>query len=91
VESAVPGISLAVRRDNETLRRVEDRAEIAENLREHVIRRLFNHALTLQGAAGRAQRPDIADTLHKQVDEVDAIIRDIRTAIFSLDPVGDPR
>ena len=77
----------AVRQDNETLRRIEDRAEIAENLRQQVIRRLFDHALTLQGAAGRATRTDLANTLHQQVGEVDAIIRDIREAIFSLDPV----
>ncbi len=76
----------AVRRDNETLRRIDDHAEIAENLRQQVIRRLFDHALTLQVAAGRATRTDVTDTLHEQVGEVDAIIRDIRAAVFSLDP-----
>ena len=30
-------------------------------------------ALTLQGAAGRALRPEVADTLQKQITEVDAI------------------
>lgn len=75
-----------MRRDNETLRRVEDRAEIAENLRQQVIGRLFTLALTLQGAAGRVQRPEIAVTLQEQVTEVGAIISDLRAAIFSLDP-----
>jgi GAF domain-containing protein len=77
----------AVRRDNEELRMVEDRAQIAENLRQQVIRRLFNHALALQGAAGRAVRTDVAETIQQQVVEVDAIIRDIREAIFALDTV----
>ena len=75
-----------IRRDNETLRRVEDRAEIAENLRQHVIGRLFTHALTLQGVAARVARTDAATALQDQITEVDAIIHDLRTAIFSLDP-----
>jgi len=54
-------------------------------LPRQVIRRFFNHAVTLQAAAGRALRPDVADTLQKEVNEVDAIIQDIRAAIFSLD------
>jgi len=75
-----------VRRDNERLRLVEDRTQIAEELRHRAVSRLFAHGLALQGAASRATRPEARETLEVQVDEVDAIIRDIRAAVFSLDP-----
>jgi GAF domain-containing protein len=79
------------RQDTESLRRVEDRAEIADRLRQQVIQRLFQHGLALQVAAGRAAGPEIREILQRQVVEVDGIIRDIRTAIFTIDsPDGPP-
>jgi GAF domain-containing protein len=78
-----------VRRDNEILRRAEDRAEIADRLRQQVIERLFQHALALQGLAARSGDPARA-SLQRQVDEVDEIIKDIRSAVleFDTDPGG---
>ena len=76
-----------VRRDNEQLRLIEDRAQIAEDLRHRVIQRLFGHGLTLQGTASRCGNPDTRTAIEAQIDEVDAIIRDIRTAIFTLHPL----
>jgi GAF domain-containing protein len=75
-----------VRRDNEQVHLVEDRAQIAEDLRDRVIQRLFGHALALQGTASRAGTPQMRTAIQTQIDEVDAIIRDVRTAIFSLSP-----
>ena len=75
-----------VRRDNEQLHLLEDRQQIAEDLRQHVIHRLFSHGLALQGVASRATNPQVRAAIQTQVDEVDAIIRDIRAAAFSLTP-----
>jgi GAF domain-containing protein len=75
-----------VRRDNEALRRTEDRAQIAEDLRHRVIQRLFGHGLALQGIASRTARPEAREALDAQITEVDAVIRDIRAAVFSLGP-----
>jgi len=74
-----------IRRENENLRRLEDRAQIAESLRQSVIQRLFQLGLKLQGAAARAVKPDVRDTIQEQVTEIDQIIADIRTAVFSLE------
>jgi signal transduction histidine kinase len=74
-----------VRRDNEQLHLIEDRAEIAEDLRHRVIQRLFALGLALQGAASRTTKPEIRGLIETQIDEVDAIIREIRAAVFALD------
>ena len=75
-----------IRRDNEQLHLVEDRAQIAEDLRHRVIQRLFGHGLALTATASRASNPHTRTAIEDQIDEVDAIIRDIRSAIFSLNP-----
>jgi GAF domain-containing protein len=75
-----------VRRDNESLRRLEDRAEIAETLRQRVIQRLFQHGLALNSAALRIARPEAREAIQSQITEVDQIITDIRAAVFSLNP-----
>ena len=77
-----------VRRDNERLHLIEDRAEIAEDLRHRVIQRLFGLGLALQGAASRSTQPEVRGLIETQIDEVDAIIREIRAAVFSLDRRG---
>jgi len=74
------------RRDNEQLHLMEDRAQIAEDLRQRVIQRLFGHGLALQGTASRAANPQLRTAIQTQIDEVDAIIRDVRAAVFSLNP-----
>jgi signal transduction histidine kinase len=73
-----------VRRDNEQVRLIEDRQQIAEDLRHRVIQRLFGHGLALQATASRATNPKTRTAIETQIDEVDAIIRDIRAAVFSL-------
>jgi GAF domain-containing protein len=74
-----------IRRENENLRRIEDRARIAESLRQSVIQRLFQLGLKLQGAAARSVKPEVRDTIQEQVGEIDEVIADIRTAVFSLE------
>jgi signal transduction histidine kinase len=78
-----------VRRDNEWLHLLEDRAEIAEDLRHLVIQRLFALGLALQGAASRTTKPEVRASIETQINEIDAIIREIRAAVFSLNRQAD--
>jgi signal transduction histidine kinase len=75
-----------VRADNEQLRLLEDRQQIGDDLRHHVIQRLFSHGLALQGTAARTTDPHTRTAIQAQIDEVDAIIRDIRSAVFARHP-----
>ena len=75
-----------VRRDNEQVRLIEDRQQIAEDLRYRVIHQLFGHGLALQATASRATNPQTRTAIETQIDEVDAMIRDIRAAVFPSAP-----
>jgi two-component system, NarL family, sensor histidine kinase DevS len=67
---------------------VEERDRIARDLHDNVIQGLFATGLSLQGAAVRARElPEVATRIDAAVDELDSIIRRIRTAIFELQPV----
>jgi len=75
-----------VRADAEQLHLLDDRQQIGEELRHHVIHRLFRHGLTLTAEASRSADPRTRTAMRTQIDEVDAIIRDIRTAVFTFSP-----
>ena len=64
--------------------RLEDRERIARDLHDIVIQRLFAAGMTLQGAAARVTDPDARSRVERAVDELDATIKEIRTAIFQL-------
>jgi len=66
-----------------------ERDRIARDLHDLVIHRLFASGLALASASRRAQPPEVADQLVTIVDDLDAIIREIRTTIFSLGRVPD--
>jgi two-component system, NarL family, sensor histidine kinase DevS len=78
------------RQDNELLRMIDDRRYIATELHQRVIQRLFRLGLDLQGLVGRVANDQIRDALRTKVEETDAVIRELREAIFSLQP-ADPR
>jgi signal transduction histidine kinase len=77
---------------------LEDRERIARDLHDVVIQRLFATGLHLQSAARLADerrrsdlaqvpardRPDVGARINGAVDDLDATIRDIRSAIFEL-------
>jgi PAS domain S-box-containing protein len=71
-------------RAHEQLALVDDRERIARDLHDTVIQRLFAVGLSLQSALARAGGTELADRIEVAVDEIDATIRDIRTAIFAL-------
>jgi signal transduction histidine kinase len=61
-----------------------DRDRIARDLHDHVIQRLFAVGLSLQGTIPRADSPEVQQRLTATVDDLQAVIQEIRTAIFDL-------
>lgn len=70
--------------ERETMVVLEDRERIARDLHDVVIQRLFATGLQLQTAARLAVKPEVASRITGSVDDLDATIRDIRSAIFEL-------
>lgn len=75
----------ADRRYAEEVHLGEERAQIAEQLREHVISRLFAAGLSVQAVAPRTDRA-VQEILDRHIRELDAVITDIRTTVFALQP-----
>jgi signal transduction histidine kinase len=69
---------------------LEDRERIARDLHDSVIQRLFATGLSLQGAAGliRTDPASAADRVEGAVDDLDLTVKQIRSAIFALEPMG---
>lgn len=61
-----------------------DRDRIARDLHDHVIQRLFAVGLALQGTIPRARSPEVQQRLSAAVDDLQAVIQEIRTTIFDL-------
>ncbi len=61
-----------------------DRERIARDLHDHVIQRLFAVGLSLQGTIARARSGAVQQRLSDAVDDLQAVIQDIRTTIFDL-------
>jgi signal transduction histidine kinase len=79
------GLELAEhRRDAQRLALLEDRDRIARDLHDLVIQRLFATGMSLQGATALMHDPESARRVQQAVDALDDTIRDIRSAIFSL-------
>lgn len=61
-----------------------DRERIAADLHDHVLQRLFALGLGLQAVHARLASSDAARRVDEAVDQIDGIVRDIRSAIFDL-------
>lgn len=61
-----------------------DRDRIARDLHDHVIQRLFAVGLALQATIPRSRSPEVQQRLTGYVDDLQAIIGEIRTTIFDL-------
>jgi signal transduction histidine kinase len=70
---------------------LEDRDRIARDMHDHVIQRLFATGLSLQSAGRLASEPSVRERIETAVDEVDAVIKDIRHTIFALHRTPDSR
>ncbi len=81
------GIALELaehRRQAERVAVFEDRDRIARDLHDLVIQRLYATGISLQGAVGLIDAPDVAGRIGQAVDALDETIREIRTSIFEL-------
>ena len=79
------GLELAEHRsDAQRLALFEDRDRIARDLHDLVIQRLFATGMSLQGTVALLGNPEAASRVEKAIDALDETIRDIRSAIFSL-------
>jgi PAS domain S-box-containing protein len=72
-----------LRTTSELLALADERERIARDLHDTVLQRLFGLGLELQAVAIRAQT-EVSDRIEEAVDEIDLIIREIRTAVFTL-------
>ena len=79
------GLELAEHRtDAQRLVLFEDRDRIARDLHDLVIQRLFATGMSLQGTTAMMSDPEVMQRVEKAVDALDETIKDIRSAIFSL-------
>jgi two-component system, NarL family, sensor histidine kinase DevS len=67
------------------------RDRIARDLHDHVIQRLFAVGVALQGTIPRARSAEVQQRLADSVDDLQAVIQEIRTAIFDLHGASDSR
>lgn len=61
-----------------------ERDRIAQDLHDHVIQRLFAVGLAMESTLESSKNPTVSDRLTDHVDQVYAVIGEIRTAIFDL-------
>jgi signal transduction histidine kinase len=84
------GLELAEhRKDSQRLALFEDRDRIARDLHDLVIQRLFATGMSLQGATALMTDTETVHRVEQAVDALDETIRDIRSAIFSLQSRGE--
>ncbi len=63
---------------------IAERDRIARDLHDLVIQRVFGAGLALQGVAGLIRQPQAAARVQTVIKDLDATIRELRTAIFGL-------
>ena len=81
------GVAIENRRLHNRVRIIsmlDDRDRIARDLHDRVIQRIFAVGMSLQGAARLPDASQVSERVTKAVDELDATINEIRTAIFDL-------
>ncbi|KQV05024.1 sensor histidine kinase [Leifsonia sp. Root112D2] len=72
------------RADQQRMLLLEDRGRIARDLHDHVIQQLYGTGLGLQSVTELVPRGLAADTMETAIENIDAAIAQIRTAIFAL-------
>lgn len=66
------------------LRVMDERDRIARDLHDTVIQQLFATGMTLQASLAAIEDLDVSETVSKCVDNIDAAISQLRSAIFDL-------
>jgi signal transduction histidine kinase len=87
-------LALELARSQRRERRLQvqaDRDRIARDLHDHVVQRIFATGLSLDRLSRSVadELPEVAGRLARSVDELDATIAEIRSAIFELHEDGD--
>ena len=86
-DQATLALELAdARSDQQHLATVEDRDRIARDLHDHVVQQIYAIGLNLASLAGTIGPARHADRLNQRVEDIDTVIRQIRTSIFHLSP-----
>jgi signal transduction histidine kinase len=88
------GIAIENTRLNDRVRVLsvlDDRDRIARDLHDRVIQRIFAVGMTLQGATRQGDLSAVLERVNKSVDDLDATINEIRSAIFELEDGGGHR
>ncbi len=88
------GVAIENTRLNDRVRIIsvlDERDRIARDLHDRVIQRIFAVGMSLQSAERRPDTNDMAQRVARAVDELDATITEIRTAIFDLGDASAPR
>jgi signal transduction histidine kinase len=84
-DHAAIALTLATeRRNTRDLNVLVDRERIARDLHDQVISRVFAVGMDLQGVVARLRSPQLAARLTQSVDELQAVIDDIRCTVFDL-------
>jgi signal transduction histidine kinase len=86
---AAVGLELAeAREDAERVVLYEDRDRIARDLHDLVIQRLFASGMQLESSTRLIVNEEAVGRVRSVVDELDVTIREIRSAIYALQPPG---
>lgn len=88
---AVGLTAASAQREKSRIDLLEDRDRIARDMHDHVIQRLFATGMSLQSASRLTSEPTARERIETAVDEVDAVIKDIRHTIFALNRAPDAR
>lgn len=77
---------------NAVLVAADERERIARDLHDRVIQRIFATGISLQSTQNRTTDQRVAARLGQAVDELDLVIRELRTSVFELhqSPTGGP-
>jgi GAF domain-containing protein len=90
--AAQAGVALELaqhRKESERFAVLEDRDRIGRDLHDLVIQRLYATGMSLQGASALIAQPEAAQRVSSAVDALDETIKEIRSAIFALQPRPD--
>jgi signal transduction histidine kinase len=92
-DRAAIALTLATaRRQAQELTVLADRERIARDLHDQVIQRIFAVGMDLQFVIPRLRSPQLVARMTQSVDELQAVIDDIRRSIFNLQqPLARPR